>query len=140
MGYPEPVPPATVIFRSTVFADLPERGARKKPLGVDLAAYLVTSLRDRGAQIESPPVAASGGWRSMVSFEGAQFVVVLEVASLRNTKEDVWLVRVQRHYGFWQTLLGRGRTLEEAYPLCRALGMILTDGDVFHDVEWLGRG
>lgn len=128
--------PATVIFRSTVFADVPEHGFRKKPLGADLAGYLVTSLRERGAQID-PPVSASGGWRSMASFEGARFVVVVEVASLRNTKEDVWLVRVQRHYGFWQTLLGRGRTLDEAYPLCRELSAILRDGDVFQGVEWL---
>lgn len=120
-----------------VFGDLPQRGARKKPLGGDLAAYLVTSLRGRGARIDDPPVRASGGWRSMVSLEGAQFVVVVEVASLRNSKEDVWLVRVQRHYGFWQTLLGRGRTLEEGYPLCRELGVILGDGDVFQGVEWL---
>ena len=131
--------PATVIFRSTVFEDLPERGSRKKPLGADLAAYLVTSLRGRGAQIDNPPVSARGGWRSMASFEGAQFVVILEVASLRDSKEDAWLVRVQRHYGFWQTLLGRGRTLEEAYPLCRELGAILRDGDVFQSVEWLSR-
>jgi hypothetical protein len=122
-----------------VFEDLPERGARKRPLGADLAGYLVTSLRDRGAHIDDPPVSAGGGWRSMLSFEGAQFVVVVEVASLRNSKEDVWLVRVQRHYGFWQTLLGRGRTLEEALPLCRELGVILGDGDVFQGVEWLGR-
>jgi hypothetical protein len=130
---------AAVIFRSTVFDDTSERRTRWNPLGAECAGYLVTALRGRGAQIDDPPVAASGGWLFTARLDGALFRVDVEVTRRLDTKQEVFVVRVQKHYGFWQTLLGRGRTFEEAQALCRELGAILSDGDVFHDVEWLER-